>query len=74
MDKLAIEHRGDSKYSFAISNRDLKIRLRVKKGDDIVSVKCLWNVLEKMYISRLTVEMKIAYEDEYYSFYEDRSR
>jgi neopullulanase len=70
MDKLAIEHRGDSKYSFAISNRDLKIRLRVKKGDDIVSVKCLWNVLEKMYISRLTVEMKIAYEDEYYSFYE----
>jgi cyclomaltodextrinase len=70
MDKLAIEHRGDSKYSFAISDRELKIRLRIKKGDDIISVKCLWNVLEKMYISQMTLEMKIAYEDEYYSFYE----
>ena len=35
MDFSAIEHYSDSRYSFAINEKELKVRLRTKKNDDI---------------------------------------
>ena len=70
MDKLAVEHLNDSNYCFPLDEHHLKIRLRTKKGDDIKSVTCLWNVLQHMYLTQIKAPMEIAYVDEYYAYYE----
>ena len=70
MDNKSIEHISDSKYSFPISNKAIKVILRINKGEEINKIECLWNDSAFFYKTRLSKEMFLLFDDELYSYYE----
>lgn len=69
MDFSAIEHYSDSRYSFAINEKELKVRLRTKKNDDIKAVYCLCGNSEHFYHHHEEQKMEIEFSDQYFDYY-----
>ena len=69
MDFLSVYHVSDSNYAYAISSNTIELRLRVKRNDDIKKVECIYNTTHYFYLNQLYEEMKIKYNDEFYSYY-----
>ena len=69
MDFSAIEHYSDSRYSFAINGKELKVRLRTKKNDDIKAVYCLCGNSEHFYHHHEEQKMEIEFSDQYFDYY-----
>lgn len=70
MDKRSIEHISDSNYSFPISNNEIKVRIRIKKGDDVKKIECLRNDSSYFYKERKITEMSYIFDDDLFSYYE----
>lgn len=69
MNKHAIMHQSDSRFSYPVSGTKAQLRLRVQRGDTIKQVNVLWNTFHKYYLKRLTTAMEIRYSDELYDYY-----
>ena len=69
MDFSAIEHYSDSRYSFALNGKELKVRLRTKKNDDIKAVYCLCGNSEHFYHHHEEQKMEIEFSDQYFDYY-----
>ncbi len=69
MDFSAIEHYSDSRYSFTINEKELKVRLRTKKDDNIKTVYCLWGNSEHFYHKHDKQEMNLEFSDQYFDYY-----
>lgn len=69
MEKSAIMHQSDSRFSFPVSATAAEIRLRTKRNDTIKSVVVLWNTGHKYYISRNETQMQVAYSDELFDYW-----
>lgn len=69
MDKYAILHQSDSKFSFPIGGSKAQLRLRTRRDDTIKSVEVIWNTTHKYYLEQLTTPMKVGYQDELFDYY-----
>lgn len=69
MEKSAILHQSDSRFSYPIGGTAAEIRLRVKRNDTIRSVKVLWNTGHKFWQKRLSKELHIKYSDDLFDWY-----
>ena len=70
MEKSAILHQSDSKFSFPVSATKAIIRLRAKRDDSIKSVKVIWATAHKFWQQRTTTQLAVKYRDELFDWYE----
>lgn len=69
MNFSAIEHYSDSKYSFALNKKEVKVRLRLGKNDDISSVYCLWNNALRFYKKQFKNLMVKEFSDDLFDYF-----
>lgn len=69
MNKYAVEHQSDSRYSFPVSDTKAVVRLRVQRNDSIKKVTVLWNTSHKFYKERLRTEMSVQCSDDLFDYY-----
>lgn len=69
MEKTAVMHQSDSKYSFPVSATKAMLRLRVKRNDTISKVNVIWNTAHKFWKEQLTTELHIKYSDDLFDWY-----
>ena len=70
MNKQAIEHKHESRYSFYLDNNRCLIRVRTARNDTIKKVEVLWNEWCQFYKHQNTTILTIAYEDDLFAYYE----
>ena len=70
MNKQAIEHSHESKYCFYISDKSCVIRVRTQRNDTISKIEVLWNEWCKLWKEQKVTELKIAFNDNLFSYYE----
>ena len=70
MEKSAILHQSDSKFSFPVSATKAVIRLRAKRGDAIKSVVVIWSTGHKFWKERVKTPLTVKYSDELFDWYE----
>ena len=70
MNKQAIEHSHESKYCFYINDKSCVIRVRAQRNDTIQKIEVLWNEWCKFWKEQRVTELKIAFSDELFSYYE----
>ncbi len=69
MEKSAILHQSDSKFSFPVSATKAVVRLRTKRGDDIKSVVVLWNTSHRFWKKQLRLPLEVKYRDDLFDWY-----
>lgn len=69
MDKYAILHQSDSRFSYPISDTTAQLRLRVRRDDTIKKVNVIWNTTHKYYLEQLSSPMEIRYSDDMFDYY-----
>lgn len=69
MNKYAILHQSDSRFSYPVSETKAQLRLRTQRGDSIKQVNVLWNTVHKYYLKRLTTVMELRYSDGLFDYY-----
>ena len=69
MDKHAILHQSDSKFSFPISATKAVIRLRTKRNDTIKSVNIIWNTSHRFWKEQLKTPIYVKHSDELFDWY-----
>lgn len=69
MEKSAIYHQSDSRFSYPIDSKRALITLQVKKDDDIKSVTVIWNTGHYYYKEQKRTKMTIATSDALYDYY-----
>lgn len=69
MDFSSLYHRNESIYSYATSEKELKITLRTKHNDDIKKVFVLYNSKYKLLDEQKEVEISSKLETKYFDFY-----
>ncbi len=70
MNKQAIEHSHESKYCFYLDNKRCLVRVRVQRDDTIKKIEVVWNEWCKLWQKPIFTELKLAFSDELFSFYE----
>ena len=70
MEKSAILHQSDSKFSFPVSETKAIVRLRTKRNDTIRSVNVLWNTAHKFWQKQLRLPLSVKYRDQLFDWYE----
>ncbi|MCM1195217.1 MAG: glycoside hydrolase family 13 protein [Firmicutes bacterium] len=70
MDKYAILHQSDSRFSFPVSATAARIRLRAKRDDTIKEVNVIWNTSHKFYLKQLKTSLEVRFSDALYDYYE----
>ena len=70
MEKSAILHQSDSKFSFPVSATKAIIRLRTKRNDTITSVKVIWASGHRFWQERTTTQLAVKYSDDLFDWYE----
>jgi glycosidase len=70
MNKHAIMHQSDSRFSFPVSETAAVIRLRTARFDDIREVNLIWNTMHKFYLQREVAPMSVRYSDDLFDYYE----
>jgi len=70
MEKSAIYHQSDSRFSYPVSDKKAFICLQTKKGDDIQAVTVLWNTSHYYYKEQKRTKMTIYRSDELYDYYQ----
>ena len=69
MDFSSLYHRNESIYSYATSEKELKITLRTKHNDDIKKVSVIYNSKYKLLDEQKEVEISSKLETKYFDFY-----
>lgn len=69
MDKCAILHQSDSRFSFPVSETKAQLRLRTKRNDTIKEVYVIWNTSHKFYQKQFSAKMEVKYQDELFDWY-----
>ena len=69
MDFSSLYHRNESIYSYATSEKELKITLRTKHNDDIKKVFVIYNSKYKLLDEQKEVEISSKLETKYFDFY-----
>ncbi len=69
MEKSAILHQSDSRFSFPVSDTKAVVRLRTKRGDSIRSVAVLWNTAHRFWKQQLRLPLEIRYSDALFDWY-----
>ncbi len=69
MEKSAILHQSDSKFSFPVSATKAVVRLRTKRNDDIKSVTVIWNTSHKFWKKQLRLPLEVKFSDELFDWY-----
>lgn len=69
MDKCAILHQSDSRFSYPLNETKAQIRLRAKRDDTIAKVQLIWNTSHKFYQKQFLADMEVRYQDELYDYY-----
>lgn len=69
MEKSAVFHQSDSRYSYPVSATKAVIWLKTKKNDDIRGVRVIWNTQHYFYRERLAAEMSVARSDLLFDYY-----
>ncbi len=70
MEKSAILHQSDSRFSFPVSATKAIVRLRTKRDDGIKSVVVLWNSGHKFWQKQFRLPLEVKYQDELFDWYE----
>ncbi|WP_025730345.1 glycoside hydrolase family 13 protein [Atopobacter phocae] len=70
MNETALLHIPDSSYSFALSKKELVVRLRVDRQDQFSNIKVLYNNKYLFHEGHKEKEMVKTYVDHLYRFYE----
>lgn len=69
MEKSAILHQSDSKFSFPVSATKAVVRLRAKRDDNIKSVVVIWNTSHKFWQKQLRLPIEVKFSDELFDWY-----
>ncbi len=69
MEKSAILHQSDSKFSFPISATKAIVRLRAKRNDDIKSVVVIWNTAHRFWKKQLRLPIEVKFSDDLFDWY-----
>ncbi len=69
MEKSAILHQSDSRFSFPVSATAAEIRLRTKRNDTLKSVVVIWNTGHKFYLAQNKTKMEISYSDALFDYW-----
>ena len=69
MNKYAVLHQSNSRFSYPITDTKAQLRLRTQRDDTIKQINVLWNTFHKYYVKRLTAVMEVRYRDELYDYY-----
>ncbi len=69
MEKCAILHQSDSRFSFPVNDTKAQIRLRVKRNDTIKRVNVIWNTCHKFYLNQNVTQLKVKCSDELFDYY-----
>lgn len=72
MNKYALLHITDSRYSFAVSSNEIIIRLRAAKEDRNIKVFLIYGPKYEFQMRQMRVQMTAHYEDNLYKYYEKR--
>ena len=70
MEKSAILHQSDSKFSFPVSDTKAVVRLRTKRNDTIKSVVVVWATAHKFWQAQTRTQMSVKYSDQVCDWYE----
>lgn len=70
MNKYAILHMPDSRYCFAVGDKELVLRLRMAREDAQMKVSLIYACKYDFYRKRNQKEMRICYSDHLYHYYE----
>lgn len=68
MEKSAILHQSDSKFSFPTSATKAMVRLRTKR-DDVKRVAVIWNTAHRFWKSQLRTELNVKFRDELFDWW-----
>ena len=71
-DDYAILHIPDSRYCFAVGEKELVLRLRMSREDDGTRVSLIYAQKYDFTLKRQKQQMKVCYRDRLYSYYEIR--
>lgn len=69
MNKHAILHQSDSRFSYPLSSTTAQIRLRAGR-DDKIKVNLIWNTAHKFYMTQNKTPMQVRYQDDLFDYYE----
>lgn len=69
MNKHALLHQSDSRFSFPLNESKAQLRLRTQRGDSIKQVNVLWNTFHRYYVERLVTSMELSCSDELFDYY-----
>lgn len=69
MDKCAIMHQSDSRFSFPVNATKAQLRLRAKRNDTIKQVNVIWNTAHKFYLKQQKTQMQVKHSDELFDYY-----
>lgn len=72
MNQYAILHIPDSRYCFAVGEKELVLRLRMSREDDGTRVSLIYAQKYDFTLKRQKQQMKVCYRDRLYSYYEIR--
>lgn len=70
MNKQAIEHAHDSRYSFYLDSKRCLIRVRTARNDNIKKITVIWNEWCEFWKSKLENDMTLEYSDELFDYYQ----
>ena len=70
MEKSAVLHQSDSRFSFPVSATKAIIRLRTKRNDTIASVNVIWNTAHMFWKERKVTALTVKYSDELFDWYQ----
>lgn len=70
MNKQAIEHKHESRYSFYLDKNRCLIRVKTAKNDTITKVEVLWNEWCKFSKYQNVMKLQVAYSDDLFDYYE----
>ena len=69
MDKCAILHQSDSKFSFPVSATKAVVRLRTKRNDTIKSVNLIWNTAHMFWKEQFVKQLTVKHSDDLFDWY-----
>lgn len=70
VDKHAVLHQRDSRFSFPLDRTRALIRLRTRRDDAILRVTALWNTSHLFWKEQLRCDMAVKHRDELFDYYE----
>lgn len=70
MEKSAILHQSESRFSFPLDDHRALVRLRTKREDTIAKISVIWNSGHRFWKEQKRTSMTLEYRDGLYDYYE----